>query len=306
MISTHPGELIALGAAVSWAVTALAFQQATRRAGSLSVNILRLVIAFVLFGFVSLIIRGRFIPSDASPFAWTWLSVSGLVGFVFGDFCLFKSFEYMSARISMLVMAINPLFAAAIGWLALNETMDLKALFAMIITLGGIALVVMERKKGNSAEKKNRNGLRFSYPVKGLLFAFGGAIGQATGLVLSKYGMGDYNVFAATHIRIIAGVIGFILIIFFTKRWTRVHEALRNKKTMLFIGLGAFFGPFIGVFLSLLSIKYTSVGIASSIMSIVPVIIIPPAILLYREKITVIEIIGAIVAVCGVLLYFIV
>ena len=75
---------------------------------------------------------------------------------------------------------------------------------------------------------------------------------------------------------------------------------------MLFIGLGAFFGPFIGVFLSLLSIKYTSVGIASSIMSIVPVIIIPPAILLYKEKITVIEIIGAIVAVCGVLLYFIV
>lgn len=305
MLSSHLGEFIALGTAVSWTITALAFQQATRRAGSLSVNILRLGIAFVIFGSISLLIRGRFIPTDASPFAWTWLSISGLVGFVFGDFCLFKSFEYISARISMLIMAISPLFAAAFGWFTLGEVLDLKALLAISVIMGGIAMVVMKRAKRNPEEKNGKNRLKFSYPIKGLLLALGGAIGQAAGLVLSKYGMGDYNAFAATHIRIIAGGIGFILIIFLTRRWGKVYEAIANKRTMAFIGLGAFFGPFIGVFLSLLSIKYTSVGIASSIMSIVPIIIIPPAILLYKEKISLSEIIGSMVAVCGVLLFFI-
>jgi len=182
--------------------------------------------------------------------------------------------------------------------------MDTKALLTMSITLGGIAMVVLKKEKAQPGTTVKKNGLQFSYPLKGLLLALGGATGQAGGLVLSKYGMGDYNAFASTHIRVIAGLIGFVLVIFLTCRWGRVYDAVSNKKTMLFIGLGAFFGPFLGVFLSLLSVQHTSIGIASSIMSIVPILIIPPAILLYKEKITLMEIFGSGITVCGVLLFF--
>ena len=305
MLQSHLGEFIALGTAVCWTVTGLAFQQATRIAGSLTVNILRLIIAFAIFGFISLYIRGEFIPTDATTHAWTWLSISGIIGFVFGDYCLFKSYEYISARISMLVMSLSPIFAALIAWITIGETLSPKAILAIGITLSGIVIVIMEKKKMDEEKSKNKKKIKFSFSTKGLLYALGGTIGQSTGLVLSKYGMGNYDVFAATHIRIIAGLIGFILIIFFTRRWGRVFETLRDKKTLIFIGIGAFFGPFIGVYLSLLSIKYTTVAIASTIMAIIPILIIPPAILLYKEKVTLREIIGAFITVSGIAIFFI-
>ena len=117
--------------------------------------------------------------------------------------------------------------------------------------------------------------------------------------------MGDYNVFAATQIRIIAGTIGFIILISVIKRWPKVKAAATDAKAMKFIGIGAFFGPFIGVYLSLLAVKYTTIGIASTIMAIIPVLIIPPAIFLYKEKVTLKEVIGALISVGGVVLFFV-
>lgn len=304
MIESHIGEIIALGTAVCWTATSLAFQQATRKAGSLSVNIIRLLIAFGIYALVSFFARGLIFPTDASSFNWIWLSLSGIVGFVFGDYFLFKAYELISARIAMLVFSLSPPIAALISWFALGETMNAQSIFAMAVTLGGIVLVVTEKKKLDD-KKAGITGLQFSFPVKGLLFAFLGTIGQSTGLVLSKYGMGEYNVFAATQIRIIAGTVGFLILITLVKRWPKVKMAATNGSTMKFIAIGAFFGPFIGVYLSLLALKFTSVGIASTIMAIIPVLIIPPAILLYKEKVSVKEIIGACITVSGVILFFV-
>jgi drug/metabolite transporter (DMT)-like permease len=305
MVSAHLGELIALGTAVCWTATGLAFQSATRIAGSLSVNLIRLLMAMVLFSVTSYFIRGLALPTDAGSFQWIWLSISGLVGFVFGDYFLFKSYELISVRISMLIMALSPPIASFISWLALGETLSVKSLLAMMVTLAGIILVVLERNTPQVSEPGNGKKYKFAFSPKGLVFAFLGTLGQAGGLVLSKYGMQNYNVFAATQIRVIAGSIGFLVLITLINRWPRVKQAATNLKAMQFIGIGAFFGPFIGVYLSLLAIKHTSVGIASTIMSIIPVMIIPPAILLYGEKVTTKEVIGAIITVIGVVLFFI-
>jgi drug/metabolite transporter (DMT)-like permease len=305
MTTHHLGEIVALGTAICWTFTAIAFQEATRRVGSLSVNLIRLLMALVLYSIFSYFIRGYFFPADASAHNWIWMSLSGVVGFVLGDYFLFKSYEYISARISMLMMALAPPIAAFISLFALGETMSWKAIAAMMVTLAGIALVVLERKKGDEADDTRPKGVQFSFPVKGLILAFGGALGQAGGLVLSKYGMGDYNVFAATQIRVIAGSIGFLILITIIKRWPRVKAAVLNKKAMGFMTIGAVFGPFIGVYFSLLSIKFTSVGIASTLMSITPVLIIVPAIVIYKEKMNIKEIVGAVVTVLGVALFFI-
>jgi drug/metabolite transporter (DMT)-like permease len=305
MIQNHIGELIALGTAICWTATGLAFQQATRRAGSLAVNLIRLLMAFVIYAVVSKVTRGLFFPTDASQFNWIWLSISGLVGFVFGDYFLFKSYEHISARIAMLVFSLSPPFAALISWLVLGETMGLQEIIAMLVTLIGIALVVTEKKKMDDAAKGIKKGLQFSFSTKGLVFALLGTIGQSTGLVLSKYGMGDYNAFGATQIRVITGTLGFLILITLIKRWPRVKAASTDAKAMRFMTIGAIFGPFLGVYLSLLALKFTTVGIASTIMAIIPVLIIPPAILLYKEKITVKEVIGAFITVGGVVMFFV-
>lgn len=306
MLTSHLGEFIALLTAVFWTITSLAFQQATRRAGSISVNVIRLILALLVYAFISQLTRGLFLPFDAGMHQWIWMSVSGLVGFVFGDYFLLKSYEFISARITMLIMSLSAPLASIISWFVLGEALSALSLFAMFITLFGIVLVITEKKKldDKKLEGKARK-FQFSFSPKGLTFAFLGTIGQATGLVLSKYGMQDYNVFAATQLRIIAGTLGFIVLVTVIKRWSRVQQAVTDRGAMKFILIGSIFGPFLGVYASLLAIKYTTIGVASTIMAIIPVLIIPPAIILYKEKVTVKELIGAVIALGGIVLFFI-
>lgn len=306
MITSHLGELFALLTAFFWTTTSLSFQQATRRSGVLSVNVLRLIIAFIIYALISYFSRGMFLPFDASTHQWIWMSLSGIVGFVFGDYFLLKSYEFISARISMLLMSLSAPIAALISWIFLGESMSFISLLAMFITIFGIIVVITEKKKLDEKKSGYKNKkLQFSFSPKGMLFAFFGSLGQALGLVLSKYGMQDYNVFAATQIRIIASSIGFVILISLIKRWPKVKQTVKDSISIKFILIGSIFGPFLGVYTSLLSVKYTSVGIASTIMAIIPVLIIPPAILIYKEKVTLKEVIGAFIALSGIALFFI-
>ncbi len=305
MFQSHLGEFAALLTAVFWTVTAIAFESASRKVGSLSVNLLRLFMAFIFLSIFSLVTRGHLFPADAGSHQWIWLTLSGIVGFTIGDLLLFESYVVIGSRIAMLIMSLTPPITAFIGWLILGETLTLQNLAGMLLTLTGIIMVVLQRKTPSLGKEKSRGlKLRFNYPIYGLLLAFGGAIGQGTGLVLSKFGMQDYNAFAATQIRVLAGIVGFSIVFVFLKRWKRVFHAAKNKKAMSRLSIGAFFGPFLGVSFSLLAVRYTTTGVASTIMAIVPVLIIPPAVLFFKERLTVREVIGSFIAVGGVALFF--
>jgi drug/metabolite transporter (DMT)-like permease len=297
-INSHSGEFFALGTAIFWTITALSFESASLKVGSLMVNIIRLFLAIIFLGIFSFFHRGIFFPSDASSYNWFWLVLSGLIGFVFGDLLLLKSFTIIGSRFAMLIMAMAPPLAAIFGWIILSEKIGWLGLSGMGITLGGIAMAILGRE-----EKNTRMKLKLS-PI-GVLYAFGGALGQGLGLVLSKKGMNGYDPFAATQIRVIAGLVGFSLLVAFTNRWSDLSRALLHKKAMQGIFIGSFFGPFLGVSFSLLAIVHTEAGIAATIMSLVPVLIIPPVILIFKEKVTFIELLGALVSVLGVSLFFI-
>jgi drug/metabolite transporter (DMT)-like permease len=296
-ISHHTGELFALGTALFWTITAISFESASLKVGSLMVNIIRLLLAVLFLGIFTSFTRGQFFPVDASAKNWFWLALSGFIGFVFGDLLLLKSFTLIGSRFAMLIMAMAPPIAAVFGWIILKERIGWWGVAGMLITLGGISLAITGRKEKNARVK-----LKLSR--RGVLFAFGGALGQGLGLVLSKLGMHGYDPFAATQIRVLAGATGFAILITILQRWPYFFKALNHKRAMQGIAIGSFFGPFLGVSFSLLAIVHTETGIAATIMSLVPVLIIPPAILLFKEKVTLIEIIGAIIGVLGVSLFF--
>lgn len=301
---SHKGEFAALLTAFFWTITALAFESAGKKIGSLSVNLIRLTMAFVLLSAFSWIMRGVVFPTDASVHNWVWLSISGLVGFVLGDLVLFRAYIVVGARISMLIMALAPPIAALIGWVWLGEQMTTKQGVAMLLTFAGIALVILRREIGDPEIPNKKRKVKFSYPIAGLLLAFGGAVGQGGGLVLSKYGMADYDVLSAVQIRVLTGVIGFTLIFAITNRWKYLITALQHRKALGRVSLGAFFGPFLGVSFSLWAIKFTTTGVASAIMSIVPVLIIPFSVFIMKEKFNPKELIGAVIAMAGVFLFF--
>ncbi|HKK60365.1 MAG TPA: DMT family transporter [Salinivirga sp.] len=303
-MENYYGEIAGIGTAVCWTATSMFFEAAGKRIGSLSVNLIRLFMAFFLLGTVTWITRGYFLPLDATTHNLTWLALSGLIGFTIGDLLLFQAFVVVGARISMLVMALAPPVAAIAGWIILGEAMTTKGLLGMMITLTGIMMVVLNRPAKEQNGKKPKLRDWFENPL-GLLLAFGGAAGQAVGLVLSKKGMENYDVIASTHIRVMAGAIGFMIVFTFMRRWSRVFSALKDKKGMLFTSGGAFFGPFLGVTLSLVAVKFTSAGIAQTLTSLVPVIIILPSVFIFKERVTPREVLGAFVAVAGVAMFFI-
>jgi drug/metabolite transporter (DMT)-like permease len=256
--------------------------------------------ALPMLGLWTLVGQGSFFPSEASSETWAWLSVSGLVGFVIGDMCLFRAFVVLGPRLSSLIMATAPLMTAIIGFLVLGETLGLAALLGMGLTIGGVIWALSDRNKQSSKSEEEGEKLGL-----GVLLALGGALGQAGGLVLSKYGMGDYDAFAATQIRVIASLGGWILIFLVTHRWAHLLAALRNFSAMRFTFLGAVFGPVLGVGLSLYSVQHANTGVAASIMSITPILIIPLTVILYRERVGLGGVLGACLAVAGVVVLFV-
>ncbi|HLN74373.1 MAG TPA: DMT family transporter, partial [Prolixibacteraceae bacterium] len=170
------GEIAALLTAVFWTVTSMSFESAGKKVGSLSVNLIRLVVAFLIYGVVNYFRRGLFLPTDASTESWMWLSLSGLIGFVMGDLLLFQAYVIVGARISMLIMALAPPITAFVGWVILGEVLSASNWVGMLVTLTGIAIVILKRE-AKEPESEKRRKLTTDYNLKGLLLAFGGAIG---------------------------------------------------------------------------------------------------------------------------------
>lgn len=307
------GQVAALGTAICWAVTSLSFEAAGRRVGSLSVNLIRLILALVMFAVYGLAVHGAPFPVGAGRHVWIWLSLSGLVGFVMGDLFLFQAFVDVGARTAMLIYSLVPPMTAVIGRLVLDERLTPAQLLAMGLTVCGVVIVTTKRTSeggGAAAATYSENAPRAvetasrPHVVRGIWFAILGSLGQALGLVLSRYGAPEYDPFAATQIRTLVGLAGFSVLFFVTHRWGRVAAAFRDVRAMRHIARGALFGPFLGVSLGLAAAQRAGTGIASTIIATVPVILIPVSIFVLKERISIREVVGACLAVGGVALFF--
>jgi len=293
MFQSHIGEFAGLGVSVCWTLSALYFEKASIKIGSLSVNFIRLLMAIVFLGITTFFTRGMFFPTDASPYQWFWLGLSGFIGFFIGDMLLFKSYMVIGSRTSALIMSLAPMLTAVIGWFFLGEILSTKNIIAIVVSVAGIMLAISNRK------------MKLNIPLKGFLLAFGGALGQAVGLILSKKGMGQYDPVAATQIRALFGLLSFVILITLLRRWNKLGQAFTHTHAMKSVTVGAFFGPFVGVALGLFAIQKTQTGIASTLMALVPIFIIVPSAIMFNEKIRPQQVIGAIVSIAGATLFFI-
>ena len=292
----HIGEFSALGVAVCWTLSALFFEKAGSKIGSLAVNVIRLTMAVVLLGLAGWVARGYFFPSDATAYQWFWLSLSGFIGFFLGDLCLFHSYSIIGSRMAQLVMTLAPPITAFIGFLFLGEHLSFRQIMGISIAVFGILIAMLGKEKGEK--------LNFNVPVKGFLFAFGGAAGQALGLIISKKGIGSYDAISATQIRAITGGVSFLLLVTFLHRWGSIRHAVSDKSGVKFVLFGSIAGPVIGVTLSLFAIQHTEAGVAATLMGLVPIFIILPSAIMFKERITPFQILGAFISVAGCVLLF--
>lgn len=297
------GEAVALATVLCWTCSVQFFAAASRRVGATPVNIIRLSTALMLFAVLLFYRDGAVVPFHFPGQAWLYLSLSGIVGFFFGDIFLFKALVELGPRVAMLVQSLAAPTAAVLGWLFLQESYLPHQWLGIAVALGGVAVVILERSAENG---RTQNLAVRSVSARGVLCGLAGMSGQAGGIVLSKIGMktagGYLDAFSATEIRAIAAFLCFVLFFTVTHRWQNVQEALRNTRAVALTAMGAFFGPFLGVSLSLLALHYLTSGVASTFFALVPICIIPFSILLDKEHVSGRAVAGAVVAVCGVYL----
>ncbi|MDD4990935.1 MAG: DMT family transporter [Paludibacter sp.] len=293
MFQSHIGEFAGLGVSVCWTMSALFFEKAGHKIGSLSVNFIRLLFAIGFLGITTFFTRGLFFPTDATGYQWFWLGLSGFIGFFLGDMLLFQSYMVIGSRTAALIMSLAPMLTAVIGWFFLDEILMPKSIIAIIVSVSGIIIAISNRK------------MKLNIPFKGFLLAFGGATGQAVGLILSKKGMGHYDPVAATQIRALFGILSFGILITALGRWNKLGQAFTHKSAIKSVTVGSFFGPFVGVALGLFAIQQTKTGIASTLMGLVPIFIILPSSIMFKEKIKPQQVIGAVVSIIGASLFFI-
>jgi len=295
------GDLAALGTAMCWATCSMLFTAGGRRVGSLAVNVIRLAIGLAMLTVYGLLVHGQLVPTEATAHAWLWLSISGVVGMAICDLCLFEAFLWVGPRIGMLMLTLSPPVAALLSWVFLGETLTWLGLLGMAMVLAGVAWVVLERRTDADGQVRQ-------HPVAGVLLALVAAIGQGVGMVLSKHGIWrvidgqkvqQCGEFGAAQIREISGLAVMVAFYFVIRAWPKVAKALTDRRALAAITGGAFFGPFLGVALSMVALR-SSVGIASTLIMTAPVFVIPLVVIFHRERVSLRAVAGAIVAVAGV------
>ena len=312
----YKGELISITVAISWTACAMFAEVASKRLGSLPLNVIRMTLSLLMLMAVMWIFTGAPYPLYADADTWMWMSLSGFVGYVLGDFCLFNSYILIGSRFGQLLMTLSAPAAAIFGWIIIGETMSMHAILGMAITISGISLAIF----GKHASSDNDS--RQTLPPKGILLGVLAGLGQGIGLVLSAKGLICYEAslnshgitdatilflipFASTAMRAITGLVGFSVWTTIIGELPRLKQGIKDRRSMLFALAATITGPFVGVSLSLMATQYTSTGIAQTIMATTPVLILLPSYLFFHQRITLREILGAFVAVIGVTLFFI-
>ena len=318
------GESISLLVAVLWTTGAIFGELASKRLGALPLNVIRMVLTLIILGLALWFMAGHPYPYLADGETWLWLSLSGLMGFGFGDYCLFNSYMIIGSRFSQLFMTLAAPFAAITAWMMLGEQMTWLGLLGMLVTLTGIGMSILGKKQGTEnkeqgAGSREQGKISFKLPVHGVIFGIGAALGQGVGLVLSKVGLEHYTATApleagmssltypvgGTMIRALTGLGCFLLLLVMKKKVGRLKSAAQDGRGMHYAFWATMLGPAVGVSLSLLAVQYTSTGVAQTLMALTPVLIIWPSHLIFKSRVTAQEILGAIIAVCGAILFFI-
>jgi len=299
------GQSAALVTSCLWTISSLFFTSAGKKIGSLSVNAYRTVIAVGFLVLTHVILLGSILPL-ASNGQWFWMGISGIVGLGIGDSGLFAAYVTIGPRRSLLLMALAPIFALVGGYLMLGETISTLEGIGVAITLLGVTIVVQETdiRPGEISPSRGTK----SY---GVFFGLIAAIGQGVGLVLAKKGIDlnptvMLNPVSATLMRMILGALFIWAVMLVAGKLPELRKAFKNAIGIEHTAAAAFIGPFLGVTLSMVAVTYTDAGVAQTLMSLMPVLIIPLVWVVFRQRTGWRGILGAVIAVIGVAILFLI
>ena len=286
------GESLALAAAFGWVGSSVFLERASKETGTLAVNLIRLIIALLFLGVITYVKRGLVLPLDVTKESLKFLSISGLFGLFLGDFFLYKSYIKIGPRITLLVMTFSPIAVSILSFFILGEKIEGFKVLGMLLTIIGIAIVILKKKNDKEFSKV------------GFIYALLAMLGESLGIIFTRLGSIEYDSFATIQVRTIPAILAFIVYISLKKEWSNIKEGIVNKKGMIYIVLGTIVAT-LGVTALVEAMKYANVGIVSTLAATSPILIIPISIIFFKEKVSILEGIGALISFVGITIFFI-
>jgi drug/metabolite transporter (DMT)-like permease len=292
------GEVAGLATSFFFALTSLIFASTGRMVGSQVTNRIRLIFALIYLAILNIILFGEPLPLSAESARWIWLGLSGVIGLSLGDTFYFQSLISIGPRLGSLLLSLAPIFGSVIAWIFFGEILTPLQITGIVLALSGIAWVVMSHEEPPNTPH--------GHTKRGVFFGVLAGLGQAVGLVLSKQGMyGEFSPFQANVIRMLAAGV-------FTWAWAitegktgATFSVLREKpQAIRLLALGALVGPLLGVSSSLFAVQHTEIGVASTLMALPPVILLPISYFVFKEKVGWQAVAGTILAIMGVAVLF--
>lgn len=286
------------------------FTAAAKRLGPTWVNGLRLCLAVLLLGVTLRALDGSWWPALTASQLW-YLGLSGVLGLTICDQFLFMAFVDIGPRRAMLIMTTAPLFALVFGALSLGEMVGGWAIVGVFMTLAGVLWVLAEGR-GHV-----RSPVAQPHLTRGVVLSVIAAVLQAVGALFVKRGVGHGELpeaehlapLAATYVRMVFGMAG-VLPLLALHHWrrrqrVRVLDSRERRAGLNFMVLGTVFGPFVGVWMSVIAFDRSPIGVAQTLCSLSPVMILPVVYRLYGERVGARGLLGALLAVGGAALLFV-
>jgi drug/metabolite transporter (DMT)-like permease len=304
------GEMIAVATTLSWSIGIFPFTEAARRLGPNAVNHFRLVLAVIFLSLIcTIFLPLNFITlfSSALPEHWLWFGLSGVIGLALGDYFAFTSFAILGARVASIFTTLSPAAALSTGYFVIGERINYVGVIGILITIGGVIWMTMS-KAAKSAMSDHEQGRK----ERGIFYGILSAACQGVGLVLANKGFtylneeSNISAFQATWLRMLcATAVIFIITAFRGKLKETIQPVLKNRNNgNIYTLAGTIFGPVIGVSLSMyaLSLLHDKPSVAQTIFSLVPIFALPLAYVFYKEKISGRSVLGAFIAIAGVVI----
>lgn len=296
MLVLFKGEIAALSAALFWALASVVYSQVGQKISPIGLNLIKGIIAIVLL-LLTILLHSPDFP-NVPIFTIQLLLLSGLIGIGIGDSAYFATLKYLGARRGLLLETLAPPLTAILAFIFLGERLSILAWCGILLTILGIAWVISERTDQSiSFETHFWRGIGF-----GIIAEFC----QATGVILSHFALNQTEISPlwSALIRLIGGTV--ILLIYFITRPQNlkiVFQPLKSKKVISIIFIATFLGTYLGIWLQQTSLKFTAAGIAQGLLATSPLFVLPIAATM-GERISLPAILGAGIAILGVILLF--
>jgi DME family drug/metabolite transporter len=293
------GELAALGAALSWTVSAMLYGRALQQTKPISANIVRLSCTSAVLLILLIVVAGSVGLGNLRLDVAVIAGVSGIIGLGLGDTLYMVSIKLMGVSRAVPITCTYPLFNLLWATFLIHEKLTVYLILGALIIVLGIWFLTYGKENGDS-EEKNR------FLLKGLSAALATAVLWSISIAMMGLAIKETprlnDALVINTIR--TATIGALLLTL-SPVIDRQRDFLKMKKgTLVTLIIGGLLALGLGWFL----LAYSFVGIPESqavpISSTTPLFSTLTAIALLHEKVTARNVLGSVFVVAGIFMIF--